>query len=243
VIDEFVDQDGKVYSSLAVTCMVEDSDGSVWLGSDEGVFIIRRPVDMLNSGTTVEHVKVSRNDGSGYADYLLDGIKISSISIDASGRKWISTTSDGIYLVARDGREIVEHFTTGNSDIPTDEINVVLCSDIDNTVYAGTRYGVSCYGADFAPVADDFFNVTVYPNPVRPDYSGPVTIEGLSERSLVKIGDASGNIFFQGRPEGGMLTWNCCDRSGKRVTSGVYYVFASSSDGSEGVVTKIMVIN
>ncbi len=27
---------------------------------------------MLNSGTTVEHVKVSRNDGSGYADYLLD---------------------------------------------------------------------------------------------------------------------------------------------------------------------------
>ncbi len=29
VIDEFVDQDGKVYSSLAVTCMVEDSDGSV----------------------------------------------------------------------------------------------------------------------------------------------------------------------------------------------------------------------
>lgn len=243
VIDEFVDQDGKVYSSLAVTCMVEDSDGSVWLGSDEGVFIIRRPVDMLNSGTTVEHVKVSRNDGSGYADYLLDGIKISSISIDASGRKWISTTSDGIYLVARDGREIVEHFTTGNSDIPTDEINVVLCSDIDNTVYAGTRYGVSCYGADFAPVADDFFNVTVYPNPVRPDYSGPVTIEGLSERSLVKIGDASVNIFFQGRPEGGMLTWNCCDRSGKRVTSGVYYVFASSSDGSEGVVTKIMVIN
>ena len=119
----------------------------------------------------------------------------------------------------------------------------MLCSDIDNPVYAGTRYGVSCYGADFAPVADDFFNVTVYPNPVRPDYSGPVTIEGLSERSLVKIGDASGNIFFQGRPEGGMLTWNCCDRSGKRVTSGVYYVFASSSDGSEGVVTKIMVIN
>ena len=68
------------------------------------------------------------------------------------------------------------------------------------------------------------------------------------DNSLVKIADASGNVFYQGKSEGGMITWDGCNAAGQRVRSGVYFVYASSdggnsSDSTKGVVTKIVVVN
>ena len=63
--------------------------------------------------------------------------------------------------------------------------------------------------------------------------------------SLVKIADAAGHVFFSGRSNGGMITWDGCDPSGQRVRTGVYYVFASEAPGGggSGAVTKILVVN
>lgn len=63
--------------------------------------------------------------------------------------------------------------------------------------------------------------------------------------SLVKIADMAGNVFFSGRSEGGMISWDGCDAAGNRVRSGVYLVFASqnATGSNSGVVTKIMVVN
>jgi flagellar hook assembly protein FlgD len=64
--------------------------------------------------------------------------------------------------------------------------------------------------------------------------------------SLVKIADTAGNVFYQGRSEGGMVTWNGRNQSGDRVRSGIYFVYVSTGgDGqnSSGAVTKIMFIN
>lgn len=95
-----------------------------------------------------------------------------------------------------------------------------------------------------APASDDYSDVYAYPNPVRPEYNGWITIAGLMDDSLVKIADAAGNVFFQGTSQGGMITWDGCDASGNRVKTGVYYVFASQNgDGtSSGAVTKIVVV-
>lgn len=80
---------------------------------------------------------------------------------------------------------------------------------------------------------------------MRPDYTGWITIAGLKDNSLVKIADIAGNVFFQGRSEGGMITWDGCNSAGERVRTGVYFVFASeNNDGnSSGAVAKIMVVN
>ena len=84
-----------------------------------------------------------------------------------------------------------------------------------------------------------------FPNPVRPDYTGPIYVRGLMDNSLVKIADVSGNVIFQGRAEGGMFAWDGCTASGKRVKTGVYYVMVSqnASGSASGAVTKIMVVN
>ncbi len=66
------------------------------------------------------------------------------------------------------------------------------------------------------------------------------------DNSLVKIADSAGNVFYQGRSEGGMVTWDACNQQGERVRSGIYFVYVSSGgDGqnASGAVTKIMVIN
>jgi hypothetical protein len=70
-------------------------------------------------------------------------------------------------------------------------------------------------------------------------------VTGLMDNSLVKIADANGNVFHQGRSEGGMFVWDGCNSAGERVKTGVYYVLASqnATGSASACVTKIMVIN
>ena len=68
-----------------------------------------------------------------------------------------------------------------------------------------------------APAATDFSDVYAYPNPVKPDYTGWISIVNLMDNSLVKIADASGNVVYSCRSNGGMFTWDGCNASGSRV--------------------------
>ncbi|MBO4784238.1 MAG: hypothetical protein J5521_05800, partial [Lachnospiraceae bacterium] len=86
-------------------------------------------------------------------------------------------------------------------------------------------------------------NVYAYPNPVYPDYTGLITITGLTYHADVKIVTSNGALVVEGHSNGGMFTWDGCDRKGKRVASGVYMVVTATSDGKKGVVCKIAVIN
>ena len=63
------------------------------------------------------------------------------------------------------------------------------------------------------------------------------------EGSLVKIADAAGSVIFQGRPEGGLLTWDGLDSTGNRLPTGIYYVFVSSPDGRHSATSKFMIVN
>ncbi len=239
------DQDGMSFGPSRIASFAEDKDGKLWVGTADGVIIIHDPATMLNQSATIERVKVPRNDGTQYADYLLDGQLVTSIAVDNANRKWLATATSGLYLVSSDGREILENFNVDNSYLPTNEILSVACDPNSNIVYVGTRYGLVEYSSDASPAAEDFSGIYAYPNPVRPDYGGWITVTGLMDGSLVKIADTAGNVFYQGRAEGGMITWDGCNGAGQRVKTGVYYVFASQSgdSGSSGAVTKIMVVN
>lgn len=246
VRSSFTDQDGlTIGSSDYYIAVAEDHDGKVWVGHRKGLFVISSPSSFTSGNFYVNRIKVPRNDGTSLADYLMDGEQVNTIAVDGANRKWIGTYNSGLYLVSADGTEILRHFTTDNSDIPSDCIYDVLCDASSNKVYVGTDAGLSVYVSDASPAHDDYSDVYAYPNPVRPDYSGPVTVTGLMENSLVKIADSAGNVFYTGRSEGGMVTWDGCDRSGRRARTGVYYVFMSQSDGSSssGAVTKILVVN
>lgn len=246
-IESFTDQDGREISLTNVNMVnefFEDSRGRIWVGYNGGMFIIPDPAKFKSADFRVQHIKVARNDGTNLADYLLEGENVLCITEDSQGRKWIGTMNSGAYLVSENGNEIIEHFTPDNSYLPDIAVWAIGCDPKSNAVYFGTSKGLVKYSSDTAPGSDDYSDVYAYPNPVRPDYTGWITVKGLMDNSLVKIADAAGNVFFQGESNGGIITWDGCDRAGNRVKTGVYYVFASqSSDTStKGAVTKILVV-
>lgn len=247
VFNRVVDQDGIELKVNFVECIKEDHNGQIWIGTANSNFVIPDITTAISGGVLhVRRPKVPRNDGTNYADYLLSGQNIFDISIDASNRKWMATGNSGVYLVSADGTEIIDNFTTDNSLLPSNRVLSVCCDPKSSTVYVGTDKGVVKYSSDSSPAAEDYEDVYAYPNPVRPDYTGWITIRGLMENSLVKITDTAGHLVHQGISEGGTYVWDGCNNSNQRVRSGVYFVFASqnaSGSASGKPVTKIMVVN
>ena len=246
VFTSLTDQDGKEYSWDYINCFVEDKRGRVWMGTDNGVveMIPQNAILNANGVFTINHLKVPRNDGTNLADYLLDNTEVSCIAVDGSNRKWLGTLSSGILLVSEDGSEIIKQFTTDNSPLLSNRILSVCCNPTNNKVYIGTDKGLMEYSSDSEPPAETFSNIYAYPNPVRPDYTGEITIRGLMENSLVKIADSEGNVVKSIRSIGGMTTWDGCDGAGKPVKSGVYYIFASQyeNENYSGAASKLLII-
>lgn len=245
VRSQVTDQDGLQFTPPNPVALAEDHNGHIWVGHNTGVYEIKDPAKYHDADFRVNRLKVARNDGTNNADYLLNGQRVTSIAVDASNRKWLGTDASGLYVVAADGSAVIDHFTTENSALPSNCVYSVYCDDESNLVYVGTSVGLMIYSSDSAPAAADYSDVYAYPNPVRPDYTGWITVTGLMENSLVKIADSAGQVFFSGRSNGGMITWDGCDPSGQRVRTGVYFVFASEQPGGggSGAVCKILVVN
>jgi flagellar hook assembly protein FlgD len=85
-------------------------------------------------------------------------------------------------------------------------------------------------------------NVWAYPNPVRPDYTGAITITGLANSANVKIVTSNGTLVNEGIANNGQYKWYGLDQSGRRVASGVYMVEIATAEGEKGVVCKIAIV-
>ena len=121
----------------------------------------------------------------------------------------------------------------------------IAINDKTGTVYFGTDNGLCSYEGDATTPAVDMSkdDVYAYPNPVKPDYTGLITIVGLSFDADVKIVTSNGTLVNQGRSNGGTYTWDGHDLKRRKVASGVYMVLTAKKDGSKGVVSKIAIIN
>ena len=241
--NNFVNQDGTHYEVTSVNCVCEDLEGNIWTGTNQGPFMIQRS-EAGQSSITFQQIKVPRNDGSNYADYLLSGVSISSIAIDGGGRKWFCSNGAGAFLVSGDNMSQLQYFTTENSKLLSNNVMSVAINNQTGEVFFLTENGLCSYFSDASQSVSemDKDNVYAYPNPVTPDYTGLITIVGLSLNADVKILTSSGKLIAEGRSNGGTFTWDGCDKQGRRVASGVYMVAAATSDGKKGTVCKIAII-
>ena len=246
VLDHVRDQDGNAINMQTVTAVTETPSGGLLISYEEGLLLVSDPATFDPAKDPVQRLKQPRNDGSGFADYLLNSVIVSDFAVDDAGRIWVATEGDGISVLQPDLRGIVATYNTDNSRLPTNYVSAIELDPHNNVVYFGTTYGLGAFASDQSPAMEDFSSVRAYPNPVRPDYYGVITIDGLMNDSLVKITDAQGNVIYTGESIGGMMTWDGTNFNGRRVPSGVYYVMASQdgqSDGPKGkVACKILVL-
>lgn len=241
-LNKFTNQDGISYDIYQLYDIAEDKDGAIWVGTNIGVFVIDNPEKFFKDGI-FKQIKIARNDGTGLADYFMSGVYIKDIEVDGANRKWIGTNSNGLYLVSADGQETICHFTTENSPLPSDCIESIAINNLTGEVFVGTDMGIACYRSDATAAAPslDKNSIHVYPNPVRADYGGNISVVGLTHDCVVKIVDAAGYLVNEGVSNGGLYSWNGRNARGEKVASGVYHVLTYDSDGNEGVATKILI--
>jgi len=245
VYTNFINQDGtKINVQGGIHCVAEDLEHNIWIGAIGGPFMLERS-EIENNSSTFTQVKVPRNDGTNYADYLLANIDITSIAIDGGNRKWFGTNGYGVYLISADNMTQIQHFTTDNSPLLSNTVPSIAINPTTGEVYFATDKGLCSYVSDATKTNTEMTtdNVWAYPNPVEPGYNGPITITGLSLNADVKILTANGAIVNEGRSNGGTYVWDGCDKKGRRVASGIYMVATATSKGEKGTVCKIAIVN
>lgn len=239
----FTNEDGTVITPVMVYALAEDLDGNVWIASSNGPFYISSADAIAGNDAFIQH-KVPRNDGTNLADYLLSDVKTRCIAVDGANRKWMGT-ENGVFLISSDCNTLLQHFTTENSPLPSNTVYDICIDNNSNIVYFATERGLCSYASDATQPSEEMTkdNVYAYPNPVTPEYTGKITIVGLSFNADVKIVTSNGALVNQGRSTGGSYQWDGRDLKGKRVASGVYMVQAATETGDKGVVCRIAVVN
>lgn len=240
---DFTNEDDAVITPIGVYSLAEDMEGNVWIASINGPFYISSTDALAGNDLFVQH-KVPRNDGTNLADYLLSDVKTRCIAVDGANRKWMGT-NNGVFLISNDCNTLIQHFTTENSPLLSNTVYDICVDDNSNMVYFATERGLCSYASDATQPSEEMTkdNVYAYPNPVTPEYTGKITIVGLSFNADVKIVTSNGALVNQGRSIGGSYQWDGRDLKGKRVASGVYMVQAATESGDKGVVCKIAVVN
>lgn len=243
IYSSFVNEDGTTLTPNYVRYVTEDKNHDMWIGTNIGPLLLYKK-DITSDTPIFTQVKVPRNDGTNYADYLLNGVDISCIAIDGSNRKWFGTNGNGIYVISNDCLTQIYHFTTNNSNLLSNNIEAIAINEQTGEVFAGTDKGLCSYMSDASSPNNEMTkdNVWAYPNPVKPDYTGLISITGLSFDADIKIVTTNGILVNQGRSNGGTYTWNGKDLKGQKVASGIYMVETATSDGSKGTVCKIAII-
>ncbi len=234
------DGEGKIIS--VVYSIAEDLDGNIWVGTDQGPLVYYNPQRIFDGEARASRIKIPRNDGTGLADYLLGTEAVTAIAVDGANRKWLGTSGSGAYLVTSDGTKTLKNFNEQNSPILSNSVVSLAVDNKTGDVWFGTSKGIQSYRNNATAGEENFSNVYSFPNPVREDYNGNVTITGLVRNTQIRITDISGNLVYETVSDGGQATWDLHTYNGRRVTTGVNLVFCASDDGSQSCVTKMLIV-
>ena len=241
---KIVDQDGGSVEVYYINDIAEDQNGDIWVMTDKGPYVLYNTENVFSDNYRFTKIKVPRNDGTNFADYLLDGAYTTCIEIDPANRKWIGTLNNGLYLISADGLEEVSHFTKDNSPLPSNVIESLAMHHKSGELFIGTDKGLASYVTDASRPEESYDEekVYAYPNPVPADYDGLITVVGLKANTHVKIINTAGRLVAEGTSLGGTFTWDGRTPQRQRVATGIYYVLGTDEEGREGIVTKVLFI-
>lgn len=235
------DRDGVLLPNN-IFCKAFDRDGYLWVGTTQGVLVSYNPNAILDGNRFyAQQIKVpSRVEGT--AVFLLDSETVTAIAVDGGNRKWFGTEKSGVYLYSSDGYTLLKHFNKDNSPLPSNKIQHIGIHPSTGEVFFATERGLVSYRGDASEPKERFGKIYAFPNPIRPGYSGPITITGLVSNTVVKITDSSGNLVFETKSEGGQATWDGRNLNGNRVATGVYLIFCADERGQQSAVGKLLFV-
>ncbi|WP_425290798.1 two-component regulator propeller domain-containing protein [Spirosoma linguale] len=222
-----------------VRALVKDRTGAIWVGTDLGPTVFDNPAGAFDAAIDAQPPVINRRR-------LLANELITAIAVDGGNRKWLGTRS-GLYQVAPDGSQLLNTFTAANSPLPNNTVQALAIEPVGGKVFIETGTadqpnGLVSYQGTATEPASVLSKLTIFPNPVRPDFTGTVGINGLTDNVTVKILDAGGQLVYETRSLGGTATWGLRDYRGRMAQTGIYLVVVVTADGSEGLAGKLAIV-
>lgn len=214
-----------------VNSIALDRDNLLWVGTDNGVAIIVTTRDIFTTASEA------------YTPFfqtrrLLLQEVINKIVVDGGNRKWIAT-QNGLNLFSASADEQILNFTEENSPLPSKNVIDLAIDSNQGEIFVLTQNGLLSYRTDSSEPSEDFNAVKIFPNPVRPDFQGVLTVSGLRENTAIKITDTSGRLIYETKSNGETASWNL---QNYRAATAIYMVFCVAEDGSESFVGKVAVL-
>ena len=235
---------GQGLPSVGVNAVAEDRDGLVWVGTDGG------PAFFINTGIVARDASAipiwpqwaDRSQGT----FVLFGLAVNDIAVDPAGRIWFAT-NDGAWLIeaAEGGYDLVNHFTSENSPLFSDDVLSVDVDESTGNVYFSTDRGLISYASDAIAPESEAGELVVFPNPIRISGVGnpSVYVEGLVPATDIRIVTVAGHLVRRMQSRGGRTRWDLRDEEGNFVDSGVYLIVAVGQNDEGTSVGKVVVIN
>jgi len=219
--------------SPSVRSLVIDLNDQVWIGTTEGPAFISSASFVDNQTEAFQPFFDGRP--------FLEGESITALAVDGGNRKWFGT-ENGIWVLSENDELIDQRFTTENSPLLSDNIKEFAYDFESGEMFILTDIGLCSYQT--ASSQADFFqsDITIFPNPVRPNSQDHVTIKGLDFNVNLKVTKINGELVYETFATGGTATWNLQTISNEIVQGGVYLLFTSSFDGEQTFVGKVAVI-
>lgn len=223
-----------------VWCMREDLDGEIWVGTLQGLSVFYNQDAVFQDSQFDSEPILIEQDGN--VQELLGTETITAIEIDGGNRKWIATQNSGVFLFSDDGLEQIYHFTEENSPLLSNNVIDMAINQSNGEVFFVTENGIVSFFSTATNFVTEIEEIRAFPNPVKEDYTGNITIDGLAYDTVVKITDIQGNVVFETSSEGGRAVWDGKNFNGERPSTGIYLIYVSTPLGETDNVGKIAFI-
>lgn len=229
--------------SKEVTAIAVDLDNEIWVGTENGFAVVYNAESIFDASPGTYDAQQIKLDFEGNVEYVLGETFITDIEVDGGNRKWMGTNGAGLVLLSPDGVEILKQFNVDNSPLISNNIIDMEIDKNTGELFIITDKGLVSYRSDASQGRDDYENVEIFPNPARPEFEGPITIQGIKTDSDVRITDVAGNLVYKTTSNGGTATWNGLTIQGEKVSTGVYLIWTAPNEGKGRFVGKVLVVN
>lgn len=237
------DQGNGNLPDIAVTAVIEDRDGEVWVGTQRGIARFIFPQFIISGSQQERQAQwLINEDQNAASPFLLRDINVTTMAVNAANQKWVGTASEGIWLLNESGSAILKRFTTDNSPLFSNVIHDIEVYNETGEVYISTELGLSIYRDTPVSPVSSMENLKVYPNPFLYDRHSSISIENLSETTTIRVLGVDGSLIRTIKNRGGRASWDGRDSDGREVGTGVYVIIALGSDGNQRGFGKVAII-
>jgi hypothetical protein len=225
-----------------ITAIAADFDGEIWIGTDAGFAILYNANSSFDASPGDYDAQRIKVQFEGNVEYVLGSTHITDIEVDGGNRKWMATANAGVLLLSQDGSEILEQYTTDNSPLISNNIFDLKLDQTNGELFIVTDKGLVSFRTNATYEDPEYSDVIVFPNPVRPNYFGPVTMQGIRYNSDVKVTDVAGNLVYKTTSNGGTATWDGKTLDGQKAATGVYLIWTVTNEGNDKKVGKVLIV-